>query len=754
MFKSSGSILFSLLSSVLLVSNLVAAETQYNIKRDQFGQPRLVTLESGDKVSGAPSLSVEEATERAKDFLLSSPELALRLPASSSLRYNSGRQDKLGYTRVSFFQYHKGVPHYSAGALVNLDAAGKVVFADIGVSSNLPDRVTPKVKAFRANRIALRDANRFAGAREVLQASRTDLFIVSRDYFTSTPSSGPDRLTWVVSVSSSNEIGVHRTYFVDAISGEILKSYSTHDGLDRHIFDCAKQPDDPNCYLDSMGMDEYYHGRSESQPLRGPHNRSDMIQYLSEDVDYAHEMYGDFHGFVVDSFSINGPNNRGGVRKPIDEWPEAWAYVHAEGPSGEEAGTMCPGGALFTQNYSAVFCHNEVYEDVFAHEFGHGVTHWRFLLGSSPRGIDQGSPQTRSMGEATSDYYGELFEMERTGQNDWRQGSGGPWEDGLRNLTDPHATVDTHGNTHAQYLYDPLVNCDDFIDDGGYYINSTIFSFGLYLATDGGEFNGCTIEGQGMEFVKQVLFRAWDTKFVRDQKFKGAPLKINEACLELYPEEQCSELYKALQAVELDQADRTPDGDFRYGRCWNGVEGELAPPCAVKHAGDIKAVRPNGDEANLFAPGERLFLESYTGTPNRMVSVFVLPHNPDRSNWADFSVEAIHKDIVSFDQDGNLEILVQYLQQEGEFDLVVDGNFDGYYQPWADSKVSFTVATPIDGDNFCYQGEGSAFSENCQSSPEDCACGEGYVCRRSDDGNDNHFGCFKRFRHLPFELAH
>lgn len=445
--------------------------------------------------------------------------------------------------------------------------------------------VTPSISLESAEAIAEDAARALLGIDREALIERLELAIRPLGFDIDTPD--PDvHLVWQMYVEfpkceGSPECEGPAAYVVvDAGSGEILVALRAWQGLTRYVFDCATFWGDNTCGLDAVGTDSCIHGRSEGEPSRGPFCGPEWPQFGSTDVDSSYAIAGRIHDWVYTSFGLNGANNMGGLRN----YPGGYYLIivadRLEGWDGMQQPGFCPGGAYITSpNYSIMLCLDLAHADVIAHEYGHGIASWAF----PGAGVDLGSVTARALDEAHSDVMGEVFEYDDQGTTDWIAGNeaaGGPW----RNLMSPHAIFGPNG--HADRFYDPYFNCDGDVGGGGFYANSTVYSHAMYLAAEGGEFNGCEIQGQGMEFVKQVFHRSWRTYFDRAQSFTTADDRMLQACNDLYDPSACAELQKALQAGETDQLGRCADPD--------GIAGEEAPLCAVDHTGTAETTRSNG----------------------------------------------------------------------------------------------------------------------------------------------------------------
>ena len=300
-------------------------------------------------------------------------------------------------------------------------------------------------------------------------------------------------------------------------------------------------------------MNSLWFGRSESAPPRGPN----PYEGGSTDVDDIFDLFGQVHEFYDTRFGRDGANGLGGLGDGANvELETTMAYAHLNNLGWGYPGAWYGFGKLS-------FTHGMVAPDIFAHEYSHGVVHHAFLDGSnSPVGLVY-SGESGALEENFSDLMAEAFEGGVTGDNDWILGVGttyGPF----RNMADPKDVVQEDIPILPDRYHDPdLYTGSD--DNGGVHWNSTIPSKAMYLASEGGSFNGYEIRGIGMDKVVQIWYRALTSYYVRSETFNGAYHALIQAATDLYDTADAAEVRKALQAVEMDLPPR-PAGPAVTGR--------------------------------------------------------------------------------------------------------------------------------------------------------------------------------------------
>lgn len=688
-----------LLPSLLVLLLAATSSAAVLEQRSQHGDRVLFLRPQGvsSRTASITPVSEAQAEATAWTFLTQQADRLGLTDPRAQLEVVQVKQDKLGMSHVVFHQEHLGLAVRNASVRVHVNGEGEVYLASNGVVTDLPGDGTAGVLAEDALNTAELEARRLLPDFADIPAHFDEPTLVWLP--ASLHRDGRTRLVWETHVWFSKcatgecpELGAY--VGVDARSGEAVYAVQDFEGISRKIFDCARAPEDFGCYVDTPGLDGYIHGRSEGQPERGPHNNPAMLQFGSTDVDEAYTYADHIHNFASAFTGRNGANDQGGTRDSWGERDLTFFFVHPEGPNGDQA-AFCPGGGYINSSQGIVLCHNEIYEDIVGHEYGHAISNWSFMTGGGALlAIDHNNVETRALSESFSDIIGEAFESSQSGEFDWLFGTGRNAPDPWRNLADPNTLTDVSGRTHAARLYDVYFNCNPDPTWGGYYLNSTVYSFAMYLAAEGGSFNGCDIQGHpnGIEFVRDVFFRAWDVYFNRSQNFDGAYTKLLQACHDLYglDSPEYTNFRTALQAVEVNQAEAPYGG----GPCVDplGLAGEQAPPCAVNHAANALTALSDGTPQTVFQAHQPMHLAVTAGTPDRTIQVHLTPAGTSRAIWTDLASQSLDMTEIQLGPDGSALTVLFAAAEEGEFDVVVDANADGLYQPWADTVLPVTIS--------------------------------------------------------------
>lgn len=325
--------------------------------------------------------------------------------------------------------------------------------------------------------------------------------------------------------------------------------------FERRVFDCSLSLVPGVCFsgFDWLG---HTYGREEGDPPNGPVPLSNSTFGGSEDVDLLYDLIGEVHAYYGDTFSRDGVNGHGGAGDgdliALDRYV-AQAHLDLVLPSlcGTEGGAQADGSGR------TGFCGGDVEPDTVGHEYAHVlVANLEDTAdGESRRLIYEG--ESGAIEESMADFFGEALERYVTGNSDWlvNRRSGAT----ERSLADPSGVVsDTYGVASPDRYLSPL-----FLEDGSdaaiVHVNAGILNKAAYLASEGGVFNGYTVEGIGFEKVEQIWFRALTEYFVADETFNLAYTHLLAAANDLYPSDDVARLDHALRAVEIDQSRVIPE---------------------------------------------------------------------------------------------------------------------------------------------------------------------------------------------------
>lgn len=760
-----------LMTSCFAASSTVQAD-KLSVEKDSRG--KTIGFKTQARVYRSPVSSRAKTARgrllsQVKTFVASNKQ-ALGLSGQGvSLKLGRVTRDKSGLSHVRSHQFYRGLPVHGQMGIFHMNRKGQVQSGSIDFIDNISVDTTPKVSREQVESIATstwKDKHP-----DVPEGKAGNVRLVVLPAFSP---NGADTsrlsLAWIVEVSSLyyNQMPGFKLY-IDASDGKIIRDENSFRSLVgtpaqyRVVADCTSYflgyPTPKTCYYNAAAVTTplptptptaYVLGRGESRPPRGPfpynYNQTTQFFYGSQDIDRYYSVLGTISNYMFTEHDRDGANFHGGmVITPVPT--RAATPPGIQGPLSNIYSLMhwdavanpgyCPDAGFNHQNGSTapqfLFCHDEFSPDVAGHEYTHSLVYfdidngaWYYPLGTSYYG------QSGALEESYADVFGAAVEEQVTGLYDWKSGR---WQDNpqgeypsnndprYRDMENPTSVVNTYlGLPYPDRFISANYYCGSS-DNAGVHHNSTVVSKAFSLLVDGGDFNGCHISGIGMLPAQKILYSAWLNYFTYNVTFNQAYSWFISACDALYGTtnpQYCTELRKAMQAVELDQ----------NGNCPQNPDNEQAPGCAVHDEGTPVTTNSIPEmNATLFAPGEHIWVRSTGAAPGRAVSVYMQPQGASApARWSALSGPAAVSATVS--SSGSFEALVGLAETDGAYDLIVDGNDDGFYQPWADTLLEIEIRTPSDGDGLCFQGESPSeeISETCFTSPDDCGCSGPYFC--------------------------
>jgi Zn-dependent metalloprotease len=464
--------------------------------------------------------------------------------------------DRLGLSRVHYFQRWHGLDVLGGEITVHLNTDGQVYYVKTKVAKGLPVDTTPSFTEVAAQSAAVHLAHDDTQNAVTPTVAKSRLIVLPLGILKNDPST-TSYLAWEITVVDDETDGEHwgETYFYDAHSGAPvfqLPLQAHYTAVTREVYDCASGASANICAINQAdpAFPTYIHGRTEGDPARGPFpNPAFPLFFGSSEVDSLYGYLKSIHDYYSTTFGIDGANGHGGLA----DWPSvpqniSRGVAHNDGYAGE-----CSGGAVFSQSTGTIFfCRYMVVPDVVAHEYSHGIVHHSFHDGSGYPIGDVYYGQTAALDEGYADFMGQCFEKSYTGVTDWINGAGTEYNH--RSLANPHSFLRSgfDNELYPDRFYDPNFYCGSG-DFQGAHANLTVPAHAMYLFSEGGDFNGCTVAGQGMDATQQVLFRGWRNYFSQSESFQEAYSDLIQACTDLYPASTVVELTKALQAAEMDQ---------------------------------------------------------------------------------------------------------------------------------------------------------------------------------------------------------
>lgn len=714
---------------------------------------RLVVLKPLQSVSAAalPGELTDTAAARIARRFLENNRKSLGLQdRKAAFAVGSVTRKSDGSMNVRFVQKRGKLKVLGGEINVHLNSNGATVAVNAKIAQRVTSRRKPRLSEVRALRRAKQEARIRSGGRKGVTFEKPELVLLADFYPLEIPLD-ESRLAWkVAAAEESHSIPMFaEDVYIDAVSGKTLGSFSNlrfdDVPLTRHVFDCACPHTLNWCCMNMYygGDLNYTFGRFEGAPPRGPYPIDTPAIFAGRlDTDNLFDLLGMMDQYLMSDFGLDGANNMGGLGTPGGPLPPETirAFTLTENDTSTYSFQ-----AAFHEDGQIGFGAGMPAVDTVGHEFGHAVA---FNAFPDENGHPIGAVyygETGALEEAFADVFGESFELYVMGSNDWVAGTNGlpgSVEDDtvygpIRSLRNPQElTYEYAGNVYpypARY-YDASLFCGT-ADSGGVHLNATVPGHAFYLIAQGGVSNGCEIAPQGIEVAKKLFHRVWtdDEYFTSTVTFNEAYYHINEACSALsaelsWPSAVCINVRNALQAVEMDQPGfcADPDGTQHH-----------APECTQFQNGQIESARPSLVRTQLFAPTERITAVGSGWMGSDSVRVVLSEFSGPRETLsAVVPFSGVETD-VQIQPDGGFAVQLWRPDQgvTGSFEIVVDRNKDGYFQPSQDRVIQLEVAVPEEGDGLCYTGEYYQTSENCNASPSDCACPTNQICRQINDAS-------------------
>ncbi|MGI6524098.1 MAG: M4 family metallopeptidase, partial [Bdellovibrionota bacterium] len=278
----------------------------------------------------------------------------------------------------------------------------------------------------------------------------------------------------------------------------------------------------------------YVFGRLEARPPRGP---NPYVNDGKSGPDTAYTRLNHVHKFFQNELGINGPNGNGGVFVAESGIAKGQNVTDANIDS-----ALCPSNGMFSNNLIFVFCGYSKLEDLLGHEYSHAIG-W---------GILKYAGESGAIEEAIADLGGYRFQKYLKGSTDWVCETQSEDELPYRNSKTPGVGTLYPSPVH---WYDSNTKCDSM------HVMSTVASHAAYLASEGGEREGCRVRPVGIERVHNVWFHARLNYFPSTVTYNSSISYIMDACDDLYPNTVnpkefspiCYQIKKSMLATKMDQ---------------------------------------------------------------------------------------------------------------------------------------------------------------------------------------------------------
>ncbi len=470
-------------------------------------------------------------------------------------------QDELGMSHQKLTQNYKGIPIYGSEIIIHTDREGIVnrlngnYFATEQINLELGDPmpehqaqeiITPNFKSYDKNLKLLK------GLIPDIQQWKSELIIYPHD----------NKFTMAWHMEVHPNMGAHDTYFIDAVSGEILNHYSNICNFYGHHHEpLAEGGPESTDATDLLGNEQnintYEHDNkfylidaSRSMFDRSasifPNKAKGVIITFDarnnspqqENFDYFHFISSDNNWSqpVAVSSQANAETSyeyykQVHKREAITgEGDNIYSWVNVSDEDGDPLDNAYWNGiGIWYGNGNTSFEPLGGALDVAGHEMTHGVVQKMVGLNHTD--------EPGALGESFADIFGCMIERKNwtlgetvVKRSAYRSGA-------LRNMADPH-----NGVSQGQRGWQPKHYSERYLGDldrGGVHINSGIINHAYYLfATE-----------VGIDKAEKVFYRVLESYLTKSAQFIDARIAVLQAADDLYTSSVVRAAEKAFDAV-------------------------------------------------------------------------------------------------------------------------------------------------------------------------------------------------------------
>ncbi len=377
---------------------------------------------------------------------------------SRELRHETLRKTRDHRSIIRYQQQHGGVPVIGGELIVHTTGdEGGVIAAGGRIAADLSVDVSPRVTPFEAQNTALNLVARHYGVEpHSLSVTEPELWVYDPQLL-----GGPGRgrsLVWRMEVTPRETLPIKQFVLIDAHRGAVALHFNQTDmALNRKVYDARNLDSLPGILV-----------RSEGSPATG-----------DPDVDNAYRYMGNTYDFYKNEHGRDSIDNAGMTLKSTVRFGSNYQNAFWDGSQ-------------------MVFGDGFVADDVVAHEMTHGVTEHESRLFYYY--------QSGAINEAFSDIWGEFVDLTNGVGNDapevrWFIGEDLPIGP-IRSMKSPRDFGQPERMRDSAYYY-----CGS-ADNGGVHYNSGIANKAAFLLTDGGSFNGYSIQklSGGIPMVARLFY--------------------------------------------------------------------------------------------------------------------------------------------------------------------------------------------------------------------------------------------------------
>ncbi|MGB5470637.1 MAG: M4 family metallopeptidase [Woeseiaceae bacterium] len=416
-----------------------------------------------------------------------------------------------GGSRHRYRQYHKGIPVLAGELKLNLDKYRRVISMSGEISINLDVDVRPDLSRGQARRLALQIvAKWYEAQKRSLQAGVAELWIVDSKMLK--PGDRDASLAWRIEVTDRQEPHtIRELLFIDAkTAGVILHINRIERAKNRETYTANNGSNLPGTLVCDEGDPDCDAGDSEAQN--------------------AHLFAGETYDFFLSEHGRDSLDDAGQM---------LISTVHY-------SDFLCPNA--FWNGEQMVYCTGLVSDDIVGHELTHGITENTSNL--------LYYYQSGAINESLSDIWGEFVDLTNSSGDDspssrWLIGEDLASTIGvIRDMADPPAMGDPDMMSSPYYWFSAG-------DNGGVHFNSGINNKAAYLMTDGGNFNGYTVNSLGIGKVADIYYEAQTNLLTSGSDYVDLHMALGQACQNLIGIDgitsgDCLNVQAAIDAVEMD----------------------------------------------------------------------------------------------------------------------------------------------------------------------------------------------------------
>ena len=499
-------------------------------------------LSQGFSIQQPAGLSSLASPAEAAQHFLSAPSVAASLGLESTAQLKLMREKVLngGRSVVRFQQNYQDIPIIGGEVIVQMDANKNIMAINGETSPALENlNTTPSISADIASKIALAAiAKQYQLEESELTVNEPELWIYNPAILNA-PTSLLNVLVWRMEITPVKQLPIRELVLVNAHFGIVELNFNQiNAALHRMIFDNNNVPPPANDpYLGLPGLPGNGPARKEGDPATG-------IAEVDKAYDYSKDTY-DFYK------TEHGRDDLGSPGTPIISTVRYCVNS-----------THCPFPTAFWNGFQVIYGEGFATDDVVGHELTHIVTANESKLFYFY--------QSGAISESFSDLWGEFIDQTNGAGNDspevkWLMGEDLPMRH-FRNMADPTIALthlgpdwprqpDKMSSIHYQCPQStlPIMTnpTGDLGDAGGVHMNSGVNNKAVYLMTDGGTFNGYTVEALGYKQVAALYYEVQTNLLTSAADYADLYDALLQACLNLHI--NCENVKNALDAVEMNQ---------------------------------------------------------------------------------------------------------------------------------------------------------------------------------------------------------